>query len=52
MPANVDDRFGLLYLGEPLAAALRHEHVRGVRDELPVEGGRVLFARSGAGRWV
>jgi hypothetical protein len=53
---DVDDLswegFGLLYLGEPLAAALRQEHLRGARDELPAEGGRLLFARSGAGRWV
>ncbi len=46
------ERFGLLYLGEPLATAVRPEHLRGVRDELPVEGGRLLFASSGPGRWV
>ena len=47
--ALADERFSLLYLGEPLAA-LWNPPVRDDRDEVEVPEGRLLFARSGPSR--
>ncbi len=44
----VRERFGLLYLSENVAHGIRPQG----RDELPVPGGRLIFAGTGENRWI
>jgi hypothetical protein len=48
--ALVDQGFGLLYLNAPLAENVA-PLLGGDRDELPIQGGRLVFAGTGLGRW-
>ena len=48
--ALVDQGFGLLYLNAPLAENVA-PLLGGDRDELPIQGGRLVFAGTGQGRW-
>jgi hypothetical protein len=43
-------RYGLLYLGGDYASLVSDGPGRW--DELPVDGGRLIFAGAGAGRWI
>jgi len=49
--ALVKGPFGLVYLPEALAAGLDPVLRLDPRDELPVRGGRLIFAGTGARRW-